>query len=84
MCYPKPGPRCSAHAAQAVKKAEKAYEADPANYDRYERLQVAKEEWLQTPAGIKHLLDNNKLQEAEVNLLRRQRRIWAVKEQGAG
>lgn len=54
MCYPKPGPRCSAHARQALERAEAAYKADE-TYENFEKVGEARNEFLSTPAGFKVL-----------------------------
>lgn len=54
MCYPKPGPRCSAHTHKAVVKAEAVYLDDPTG-ENYGRLQAAWTEYHMTPRGIADL-----------------------------
>lgn len=61
MCYPKPGPRCSAHAKEEVKKA-KDFLKQAQNEDNPNKLQGAKERlkkayriWNSTPEGQKNL-----------------------------
>ena len=61
MCYPKPGPRCSAHAAvklATVKLASISGSQDFAEYLAHqERLEEAQLEYDITPAGLKDLQD---------------------------
>lgn len=56
MCYRKPGPRCSRHAAESLSKAIKRYERKPTlkNKERVEELRL---EYETTPAGQKMLQD---------------------------
>lgn len=54
MCYPKPGPRCSAHAKIALEKAHAAYHRAPSD-ETYKKFAQAKDVFLSTPAGIKIL-----------------------------
>lgn len=54
MCYPKPGPRCSAHARKAYKLAVAAYRAEP-SLENKEREACAEEEFLMTPEGFRYL-----------------------------
>lgn len=66
MCYPKPGPRCSAHAAARVAKARQTCLIDidkrrisDEHYSLYEKhrkaLDKAEQEYSITPAGIREL-----------------------------
>lgn len=60
MCYPKPGPRCSAHAAASLSKAiTEARESKDQTFADYARLQTkveeAEREYYATPAGQKVL-----------------------------
>lgn len=59
MCYPKPGPRCSAHAAKVLAKAKTAYRDDRSGkYDTIElkeRLKQAQVQYDMTPAGLLEL-----------------------------
>lgn len=67
MCYPKPGPRCSADAAKRLAKAKHEFRVyyathkndDDMNYDEYDRLKQlrddAEQEFNMTPAGIRAL-----------------------------
>ena len=57
MCYPAPGPRCSAHARTELKAAAKEYKADPKNYAKFEALQEAQREMDSTPDGQDYLND---------------------------
>lgn len=54
MCYPKPGPRCSAHAKKTLNTAAFNYQVEP-NIFTYETLQEAQADFDSTPAGQKHL-----------------------------
>lgn len=56
MCYPKPGPRCSAHAEATLVKKRAAYLADP-NFDNYAAMRDAEKEYEITPAGQRFLQD---------------------------
>lgn len=53
MCYPKPGPRCSAHAKTSLDKAAAAYQANPDDFAAYEAYQKAQNEYDLTPAGLR-------------------------------
>jgi len=61
MCYPKPGPRCSAHAATRLLKASEALKGKSSftNYEIYETLKAkeaeAQADYDATPAGFKQL-----------------------------
>lgn len=63
MCYPKPGPRCSAHAATQLAKAKAAFElrGSSVEFDEYLALQhevdKAQIEFDITPAGLRFLED---------------------------
>ena len=54
MCYPFPGPRCSAHTRDILRVAKSAYEATPTE-ERLEDYRKAKFAYQQSPAGIKDL-----------------------------
>ena len=54
MCYPKPGPRCSSHARQALRKAAAVAKREE-SYDAYDKLKKAQEDYNMTPEGIKRL-----------------------------
>lgn len=54
MCYPKPGPRCSKHAKDHLRKAVKAYKKNP-SLDARENLQEARDQFDATPEGIAEL-----------------------------
>lgn len=54
MCYPKPGPRCSAHARQALERATAMYQENE-TYENFEKVEAARSEFLSTPAGFKVL-----------------------------
>lgn len=55
MCYPKPGPRCSNHAYNAMKQAYDNYEQEPdrstQKYDLYRKFQESQMEFYGTPKG---------------------------------
>jgi len=63
MCYPKPGPRCSAHAMKRLAKANLALKNTPSSFgaDREvyfkakEEVAEAQKEYDSTPAGLKEL-----------------------------
>ena len=61
MCYPKPGPRCSAHAAAALKKANEAFKEAALSRDEEatiaarENLTKASDEFYMTPKGQDYL-----------------------------
>lgn len=65
MCYPKPGPRCSAHAALKVVEAQKAFflarEQGLASFKDAEvllnKITEAREEYNLTPAGLQAIED---------------------------
>lgn len=59
MCYPKPGPRCSAHAQQRVDARKRAYQQNPTERN-LQALRVAQEEFLTTPRGLKMLEEQSK------------------------
>lgn len=54
MCYPKPGPRCSAHAKKAYSQARIAF-ANNNTEENKQALYKASREFMTTPAGIKSL-----------------------------
>lgn len=54
MCYAKPGPRCSRHAAQALEKATAVYQHSP-TMKNLESVYEARKSFNQTPAGFKKL-----------------------------
>ena len=54
MCYPKPGPRCSAHAKKALRKAVKSHRRQM-SYASFEALKKAEQDYKSSPAGIKAL-----------------------------
>ena len=54
MCYPFPGPRCSAHTRDVLRVAKSAYEATPTE-EGLEDYRKAKFAYQQSPAGIKDL-----------------------------
>lgn len=55
MCYPKPGPRCSAHAQQNLERTRAVYEADTENLEAYEQWREAQEDYDMTPRGMEEL-----------------------------
>jgi hypothetical protein len=65
MCYPKPGPRCSAHATKKLVQAMVAVKTyrrdltDSSDYDKYQEVKnlvrKAEEEYDATPAGQRYL-----------------------------
>lgn len=55
MCYPKPGPRCSSHAALALTQAKIRVRNDPASIENREALDSAQLEYDATPAGMREL-----------------------------
>lgn len=61
MCYPKPGPRCSAHAAAALKKASDAFKEAAVSRDEEatiaarENLTKAQDDFYMTPKGQEYL-----------------------------
>lgn len=63
MCYPKPGPRCSSHAFQALKDANAKYQTSKLSNDEsvkmkaYKSFHDAELEYHMTPGGQKHLQD---------------------------
>lgn len=54
MCYAKPGPRCSRHAAQAVEKATAVYQQFP-TMENLVALRSAESVYSGTPAGLKEI-----------------------------
>lgn len=66
MCYPKPAPRCSPHAKQALRKAVAG--GDPA------RIETAVRDWQTTPQGIRELRARRQHDLAE----RRQSERWQL------
>lgn len=54
MCYPKPGPRCSAHAKASLKRAIKTFNKDQTD-ENYAAYQDAKADFYATPAGFAEL-----------------------------
>lgn len=95
MCYPKPGPRCSTHAAARLKAAiesESAYTGTDLSKKRKlrERIISARKEYYTSPKGIKSLEDNaaktGDAKDAELATLMKERRakmITAYKEMQA-
>lgn len=58
MCYPLPGPRCSAHAFDAMEKARQELEGAKSAADREKaaaRYRDAQRAYYTTPAGLKYL-----------------------------
>lgn len=61
MCYPKPGPRCSAHAAAALKKASDTFKEVVVSQDEEaiiaarENLTKASDDFYMTPKGQEYL-----------------------------
>lgn len=63
MCYPKPGPRCSAHAAMRLTLAKRNFKHSKAtkvtDFEVYEKfrkkLEITQKEYNATPAGIREL-----------------------------
>lgn len=96
MCYPKPGPRCSASAAAKVSNARRKVlyhfhnrkNEDAINFGSYEELKdalhEAEEEYKITPAGIKELERKAKNGYGEMELERalrnRQERLALLKD----
>lgn len=54
MCYPSPGPRCTAHATKVLRTAMKTYKKKP-NVDTMEALVAAQATYDATPGGIRDL-----------------------------
>lgn len=54
MCYPKPGPRCSAHAATALRKAQETFSKEQ-TYENFQSLKEAQDEYDKTPRGLSAL-----------------------------
>ena len=54
MCYPKPGPRCSAHAKEKLREASKAFKAND-SFDNFMALKDAQQAYETTPEGIREL-----------------------------
>lgn len=54
MCYPKPGPRCSAHMSKSLVRAFKKHDKDPTT-ENHKNLKEAVNGYLETPAGIRGL-----------------------------
>lgn len=54
MCYPKPGPRCSAHAKTSLKQAASKYKSAPSDVT-YAAFAKAQDDYDATPEGIKRL-----------------------------
>lgn len=52
MCYKKPGPRCTAHAKEALRRAAAAFVADPTSFDGYSNLRLAQNAYDQTPGVV--------------------------------
>ena len=92
MCYPKPGPRCSTHALSKLHTAKARFnKVDPTDLDKLEdakqKLAVAQEEYLTSPAGIKKLRekavetgDNKYAVKADGYAAKRKEQIAAFKE----
>lgn len=55
MCYPKPGPRCSAHARKKYFQAQAISRNEPYSFDNAEKLRQAQLEYYMTPAGMREL-----------------------------
>lgn len=55
MCYPKPGPRCSSHAALTLTEAKLSVRANPSSIEAREALDNAQLEYDATPAGMREL-----------------------------
>jgi len=56
MCYPKPGPRCSAHAAELLQKAKiRRRAASGFDFEARQAVDDAQLEYDATPAGIREL-----------------------------
>lgn len=72
MCYKKPGPRCSAHARQALEKARAGGDKD--------LIREAKREYFLTPDGIKALRKQGRDDVADKMLAKRSQLIVSLKE----
>jgi len=87
MCYPSPGPRCSAHARAEYVAANKAFREafENGSGDELETAHsaasAAKEAWLKTPEGIKHLRANGMGDLADIYAKERAASIAAMKAQ---
>lgn len=75
MCYRKPGPRCSAHAREALQKAKAAYSRNP-DTNTYEALRKAEEDFDATPEGQRELSEAmEKLDESSAEYTKLQERL---------
>lgn len=80
MCYPKPGPRCSSHARNALIKARADYEANPTAENKAEWEEAVKDYAL-TPEGIAKLREQGKDKEAEIAERQRDLKIARYKDE---
>lgn len=87
MCYPSPGPRCSAHAKRDFRAAnEKLKEAiESGSFHQYETArkasESAREAWLRTPEGMRYLRDHGDVALADYYKLERDDALAAMKAQ---
>lgn len=58
MCYKKPGPRCTAHAKEALRRAATAFATDTSSFEAYSDLRLAQDAYDQTPGGMRELERN--------------------------